>query len=78
METTVNSYVARGRTVLLGDGPHGPGEAVSLDIIDTRRLTKLGFLQPTPPNLAPLPASNNPTGIGLQTSADVQGPTYTR
>ena len=28
---------------MLGDGPHGPGEAVSLDIIDTRRLTKLGL-----------------------------------
>ena len=77
MEITVNAYVSRGRTVMLEDGPHGPGEAVSIDIVDARRLMKLGFLQPTPPVLE-APKPHNPSGIGPQTSADVQGPTYTR
>ena len=77
METTITAYVSRGRTVMLDGGPHGPGEQVTMDIIDVRRLTKLGFVQPTPPVLE-APKPHNPTGIGLQTMANVQGPTFTR
>jgi hypothetical protein len=67
-------FVARGRTVMLGGTPNGPGAVVTLPADEAAFLQDRGFLTDTPPILAPA-AGTNPAGIGLQ-NAGAQGPTY--
>lgn len=69
-------FVSRGRTIVVDGAEHGFGEQVTLLADEAERLTRLGFVQNTPPVLMPPPA-NNPSGIGLRNSF-VQGPTFTQ
>jgi hypothetical protein len=56
-------FVARGRTVCIGDAKHGPGELISLDAVEAEHLKERGFVQDAPPILTP-PQVENPAGIG--------------
>ena len=78
MADRIAMFVTGGHTVLADDGPHGPGDLVTLDATEAARLAELGFLSET--SAAPLAAgvAPNPTGIGPQGGGTIQGPRYER
>lgn len=67
-------FVARGRSLCLDKVVYDQGSQVTLPAEDADYLAARGFLQDTPPNLAPAVLEPNPANIGRQFAADVQGP----
>jgi hypothetical protein len=84
MPDTVTCFVSGGHTVYIGPwtgfggGPvrHGPGDVVSLPPDEARRLTALGFVQDTPPTIAPRAQAPNPGRVGA--AGPTQGVDYQR
>jgi hypothetical protein len=81
MGETITLFVAAGHTVQVGEWipgvppeRRGPGQTVSLPREEAERLRGLGFLQDTPPTIAP-PGPPNPAAIGPHSW---QGPSYDR
>jgi hypothetical protein len=81
MSMTITAYVARGKSISTGQPGkfefHGPGTKVELPAAEALRLISLGFVQDTPPDLAP-PTAPNPAHIGPAGPVNVQGPVYRR